>query len=324
MINAIKRAFGFSEQYSYSEFDELDKEDGAPAAALPEPAAEAQAAPGEGDDAFLDAVLAVVNSSLPPVVAEAVDPVRQRAKLRAILGPAMEEFSARMRRDALKELTGDRAKMQTELEELRTEKKEFASRREEQKANLLSEQRQRRALQDRNRDLEAKIDQLDSEIEQHKLTISSLMNKIRVAEVSEGDIEALKSAYEAQIGDLKARIDAKEAENVELSARIADLEAPKALQAALEQRKEIAGEADDETLFAAEPAPKKPRRARRRRPAEPQGEPSPELAEMEIVDWLLPGGTPAGHTPSGPDPDFGYQPPKHSPEPDPNTQLTLF
>ena len=321
MINAIKRAFGFSEQYSYSEeLDELDKDTDAAEAAAPEP----DPVPSdEASDAFLNAVLAVINSSLPPVVAEAIDSGRQRAKLRQMLGPAMDEFACAMRRMALKELTGDRAKMQTELEELRTEKKDFASKRDEQKASLLSEQRQRRALQDRNRDLEARIAELDSEIEQHKLSISSLMNKIRVAEVSEGDFEALKTSLESRVNDLKTKLEAKEAENLELSARIADLEAPKALQEALEQRKELTA---DMASTDADEAPRKPRRSRKRKTpvAVSQGEPSADLAEIEIVDWLLPGGAPAGHTPAGPDPDFGYQPPRPPPAPAPHPPRPLF
>lgn len=323
MINAIKRAFGVSESYSYAEFDEVEKEEKAPATAETSEI-ETPAAPGDEETGLLDAILNIVNASLPPLVSESIDRERQRARLYETLGDSFTLFAAAMRRKAISELTGDRAKMQTELDELRAERKEVASKREEQKANLLSEQRQRRALQERNRDLETKISELDAEIEQHKLTISSLMNKIRVAEVSEGDVTAIKESYEARIETLNAKLEAKEAETVELSARIAELESPLALSNALEQRREMTDGADEPSVAeAAEPQPKKQRR-KRRKPASPQGEPSAELAELESVDWLLPGGVPAGHTPPGPDPDFGYQPPRTIPEPDSDAQLTLF
>lgn len=320
MFNAIKRAFGFADK-TYTDFDDTEPKSSGVVTPGNESTLSADANVELADE-FLDAILSVLNANLPPLVYEAIDSERQRAKLSELLGPALVDLAARMRDDAKEELSDDRARMQSELEELRSQKKDFASKRDAQKASLLSEQRQRRALNDRNRDLEAKIAELESEIEQHRLTISSLMNKLRVSEVNGDDVEEVKTAYEHRIEELKAALQAKEAENVELAAKIADLEAPKALEAALEQRKEIVEAGSSESQKSKKS--RKPRKPRKTKPTDIKAKTAEELADMEMVNFLVAGSAPAAHTPPEPDSNFGYQPPKHAPEPNPEIQLTLF
>lgn len=305
----LRNIFGADD--STVEFDDIDRPINTPAAA--EKQAVAPVA-GELSDELLDAMLSVVNSQLPPIVAECIDREAQRRYLAGILGQPLADFADACRRKAISELTGDRAKMQSELETLRSERKEIAGKREEQKAALLSEQRQRRALSERNRDLEAKIDQLDSEIEQHKLTISSLMNKMRVAEVSEGNDSALQRQLDDLRGQLEQRdalISAKDAEILTLTERIANLESAASEAAAAETAEE-------------NPAQQRKRRSRTRRQAPAYDPDNDTSADIDSVDWLLPGGVPAGHVGHVFDPDFGYQPPKQAPEPDSDSQLTLF
>lgn len=319
MFDSIKRALGFGHK-QYTDFEDcsesvqLHADAGEQTLEAVTPEIDLEFA-GE----FLDSILAVINANLPPLVSESIDSDRQRAKLTQLLGPALVKFADKMKEEALRSLSTDREKMQTELDELRSQKKDFASKREEHKANMLSEQRQRRALTDRNRDLEAKIDELQSEIEQHKLTVSSLMNKIRVSEVTDSEVEGVKASYEHQLQQLKTKIEALEAENLEQAAKIAELEVPQALEAALEQRKEI--------VEAANPPAHKPKKTRkpRRKPESPvKTAVEEQLDELEMVNFLVPGGAPAGHVAPEPNPDFGYQPPKTAPEPNPDIQLTLF
>lgn len=317
MFNSIKKALGFGHKV-YTDFEESTDQLAA-SEELSEITPELEDLDIEIAGNLLDAILGVINANLPPLVSEAIDSDRQRAKLTQLLGPALVDFAEKMKADANRMLLTDREKMQTELDELRTQKKDFASKREEHKANMLSEQRQRRALTDRNRDLELKIDELQSEIEQHKLTVSSLMNKIRVSEVTDSEVEDVKASYEHQLQLLKAKIEALEAENLEQAAKIAELEVPQALEAALEQRKEIV-----DSATPPEPKPKKQRKPRRKVELPVQTQASEQLDELEMVNFLLPGGVPAGHVPAEPNPDFGYQPPKPSPEPNPDIQLTLF
>lgn len=313
--------FGAGEDDNEVEFEDIDR----PALETSEttpPKVITQSSDTELPVELLDAILAVINSQLPPIAAECVNPDAQRRYLSGLLGQPLLDYAESVRRKAIGELTGDRAKMQSELEELRAERKEVSSKREEQKAALLSEQRQRRALNDRNRDLEAKIDQLDSEIEQHKLTISSLMNKMRVAEVTEGDAATLREDLEqlrAQLKERDEKLAEKEREIAELSEKVANYESASAVDAVLEQRREATGEEKTDNS-----KPAKKRRGRPRRSSTAYDPENDASAELDSVDWLLPGGVPANHTPHVADPDFGYQPPKQAPEPDSDAQLTLF
>lgn len=328
----LRKVFGASENDQEVEFDDFDKPEAAPrqqAAQGPAQGAGREIAAGEMPVELLDAILSIINAQLPPVAAQCINPDAQRRYLASCLGSHLAEYAESLKRKAVSELTGDRKKMQTELETLRAERKDVSSKREEQKAALLSEQRQRRALTDRNRDLENKIAELDSEIEQHKLTISSLMNKMRVAEVTEEDSATMRddlkqlreqlAAKDAELAEKVAAIEAKDAELAstrqsidELNAKVAELEAARL------QHQEAAAEAGEPSA-----APRK----RRGRPRKTNGFiPADDDTSMEIdsVDWLLPGGVPAGHVPHTSDPDFGYQPPKHAPAPDSDAQLTLF
>lgn len=308
--------FGASDVESEVDFDDLDRPaspEPAPASAPADgPAAPSTVAVGDIPAELLDAIASVINGQLPPMVAQCINPEAQRAYLAQQLGQPLADFAESLKAKVTSELTGDRAKMQAELEDLRARRKEVTDKREEQKAALLSEQRQRRALSDRNRDLEAKIDELDSQIEQHKLTIASLMNKMRVAEVTDGDTAALREDLVA----LNDTLSAKNEEIAALNAKIQELETAAAVAASLEQRREAEGE---------QPSDKPKRRRGSRRPKASAYDPENDTsADIDSIDWLLPGGVPAGHTPHVADPDFGYQPPKHSPVPDSDAQLTLF
>lgn len=328
-----RKLFGADDATTDVEFDDIDRAHAPAARPQPAASAPADAADGELPVELLDAILDVVNSQLPPVAAQCIDREAQRRFMAAALGESLTAYADSMKRKAVSELTGDRAKIQAELDELRSERKDFSALRDEHKAALLSEQRQRRALSDRNRDLEAKIDELAGEIEQHKLTIASLMNKMRVAEVTESDTAALRDEIEKLKSELAARsesIAAKDEEITSLTERIAEMESGAALDAALESRRRATEPepAPDESDEPATPPATASTRRRRGRPRKQQAAPynpaNDASADIDSVDWLLPGGAPAGHQPPASDPDFGYQPPKHVPAPDSDAQLTLF
>ena len=332
----LRTIFGSDDINDADEFDDVDTVVVSKPAEVqkPEPEAPAEVQESVSNELpkeLLDAILSVINAQLPPVASQCLDREAQRRYLAEILGQPLADLEEVLRKKALNELTGDRKKMQQELEELRAERKDFNAKREEQKASLLSEQRQRRALSDRNRDLESKITQLDSEIEQHKLTISAMMNKVRVAEVSEEDSRTMRddmaqlreelNQVRAELAAKAEALAAKEQEITALAEKIAEYESAGALEAALEQRNE-AVTADDDTA-STQTFVRKSRN--RRRKAQTVYTPEDDsMAGIDSVDWLLPGGVPASHVPHAADPDFGYQPPKHAPAPDSEAQLTLF
>lgn len=336
--NFLKRAFGLAPS------DDDDYEDDAltPAAPARPAATIAPKAANPATDADADrqiiptellaAIAEVINENFSPTLRQSIDPDRQLALLAERLGTPLHDFIARVaqttRECALKAMDGDRAKLQTELDTLRSERKQLESKREEQKSQLLSEQRQRRALNDRVRDLEAQLTASDAEKEQYQLEIKSMANKVRVAEVLDSDQSALSeenTALKSELDAMRSALEAKEKELADLAARLDELQAPQALDRALAQRDEMAPAADSA------PAEKDTHKRRRGRPRKEAAKPEAEAAEAEpmpddidSVDWLLPGGAPASHRPATADPDFGYQPPQRPTYPDSDAQLTLF
>lgn len=328
--NFFRKIFGSDASDETDEFDDFERTHGQNTQQLTatEASEEAIAESEELPEELLDAILGVINAQLPPVASQCLDRDAQRRYLSSILGQPLVNYGETLRKKALNELTGDRKKMQQELDELRAERKDLNAKRDEQRATLLSEQRQRKALSDRNRDLENKISELDSEVEQHKLTISAMMNKMRVAEVSEEDSQIMRdemAQMRNEIAELREQLTRKDEtiadkdkEITALAEKVAEYESSSALEAALDQRREAAGED-----VAATQAPRK-QRSRRKKSVAVYSPEDDSSVGIDSIDWLLPGGAPASHVPHVADPDFGYQPPKHAPEPDSDAQLTLF
>lgn len=263
MASFLKKIFGGED--AEVEFDDFDK----PAPHSPSALPAAPVADGDLPVELLDAILDIINAQLPPIAAQCIDRSAQRRYLAAALGRPLAAIA----------------------ESLKSNASAASVRREEQKAALLSEQRQRRALAERNRDLEAKINELDSQIEQYKLTVASMTNKMRVAEVTEGNASALRE----EIAALRSQLDEKD---------------------------ETIKKLKEEAKAAPADAERKPRKPRQRKQYVPAADDS--AAGIDSLDWLLPGGAPAGHVGHVSDPEFGYQPPKQAPAPDSNAQLTLF
>ena len=146
---------------------------------------------------LLDMITGIINESLPPLVKNSIDKESQRTMLADMLGQSFKEYVTRIaeitRSNALKAMDGDRSKLQIELDSLRSERKQLEAKRDEQKSQLLSEQRQRRALNDRVKDLEAQISAFEAERDQYQLEIKSMINKMRVAGVRESDDAELQN-----------------------------------------------------------------------------------------------------------------------------------
>lgn len=363
----IKRAFGFS-------VEELD-EDGnvnlnsvdsqmiptlQPVADAPAPAATSQPVGGPLPDnmpvEIIDGILAVVNESLPSLVRDCLDRDAQRMRLYQAMGESFKEYVNRMAQTAGNEarnsVNADRARLKTEIERMTAERKQMEQKRDEQKEQILSEQRQRRALTERLHDMEMKMNSFDAEREQYQLQIRELVNKLKVADVREGDDAELRAEIDRLRGEIKqlnadnaalrSDLEAKDTEINELTAKINELESTAAIDAAIESRNELLGvaraaqeevEADAEPDSApeasaaeAEPAPApKPKRRRGRPKKDLPAQTALDTDPDAEVDWLLPGGAPASASASvSADPDFGYQPPQRTLFHDDDNQPTLF
>lgn len=342
----FKRAFGFSVEDLDEDTDiNLNSVDSQMIPTL-RPGVQAPAAPQKTEMSasgplppdmpveIIDGILSVINESLPPMIRECLDRDAQRMKLYQAMGVSFKEYVSRLASDAstqaAKAVNDDRARVQAELEQLRSDRKQMEQKRDEQKEQLLSEQRQRRALTERVRDLENKLNSFDAEKEQYQLEIKSLLNKVRVSEVKDADDTELRARIEEltrENNKLKADMVNKEQEINELTAKINELESASVLDQALNARSQMMGTDDNENdtaTTANTPQRKKRRRGRPRKEDFAGAETESDLMLGEEVDWLRPGGSPMSSSASGSDSEFGYQPPQRNHITDDENQPTLF
>ncbi len=157
-------------------------------------------------DLIFEHVVEIFNSALPEFLAKSVDPAAQRKLLFDSLDESIKEYILRLAEEANRE---SELRWQTERNRLLSEidsHKEKAHKAEENqsesKNRQLSAERQKRALTERIHDLESQVTRLEAEHEQFELENKSLINKIRVSSIQEGDNDALKE----EIAHLKQQL----------------------------------------------------------------------------------------------------------------------
>jgi predicted RNase H-like nuclease (RuvC/YqgF family) len=346
-LNSIKRAFGiptddiddnddiYTPDNDETENPSLDQVSSATDSLAAEPHTEDAAATMPVE--LLDMITGIINESLPPLVKNSIDKESQRTMLADMLGQSFKEYVTRIaeitRSNALKAMDGDRSKLQIELDSLRSERKQLEAKRDEQKSQLLSEQRQRRALNDRVKDLEAQISAFEAERDQYQLEIKSMINKMRVAGVRESDDAELQNRIK-ELTDKNAGLtrilEEKDSEIADLSSRLNEAQSAQALENALSARSEMTGEnadtAEEQSVSESDEPKQKRRRGRPKKDTSAARQSRQDSSDgLDDIDWMLPGGAPASaaHHQSS-DPDFGYQPPQRPSFPDSDAQLTLF
>ena len=251
IFKRLKRAFGFDSQEYYEEddtpgidatvvplrkrteerasqyaapaatahrHDAAPPEAGVPAAdSTPETIAEdagmSRAVPSE----IFKTVVEVFNRSLPDFLGDSVDAERQQKFLYDALDDGMKRYLGSLDRDARRRYDemrhADMLKTETELKELREALRRQEEESEDVKKSQLSAERQKRALNERVRDLEKQIATLQAESEQLDLENKSLVNKLRINALQEKDIEAMR----ADAAELQEQLAKLRVENTRLS-----------------------------------------------------------------------------------------------------------
>lgn len=234
----IKRSLGFGGD-SYDEDDPLYEDttlslesDGSSAAMTSAPIAPEPPKPAEFSrqmqEAIFTKVVEVFNASLPDFLAKSVDPDRERQNLLDALDSGVKDYIDNISRQATEyceaQWKARQANMAAELEALKAKAGEIEKQSSEVKQRQLSADRQKRALSDRVHDLEATVAKLESEREQYELENRSLVNRIKVANVQQEDLEKAQADLQAlQLEFNKLRQDPQGA----LSAQLAELEKQK-------------------------------------------------------------------------------------------------
>lgn len=192
-------------------------------------------------------VVKVFNDSLPEFLKQSVNEKSQCEYIYSQLDESIKLYLEQVAADARRQVAGrweaERKQLMAQMSTLRTKMQKDEEDTAEIKKQQLSAERQKRALGDRVRDLEAQLHKAEAEMEQLSLENKSMANKIRVNAVlgtSEGETEAeAVEAMATQISELTASV---EASKNELNQAIED---KGALEKELQQLKEALKASED-------------------------------------------------------------------------------
>jgi len=209
IISKFKRALGFGSdddcdadrQLFADTADADEKLSDAPSDQDARQAHSGQAKPVEFDatmqDAIFTHIIDVFNSTIPDFFAKTVDKEAQLKYLRDSLDNGIKEYLDSLSKAAETyseaQWQSRNESMTSELETIRARASEIEKQSSDIKQKQLSADRQKRALTDRVHDLESQIAKLESEREQFELENRSLVNRIKVADVQQEDIEKLQT-----------------------------------------------------------------------------------------------------------------------------------
>lgn len=219
LLRSIAYAFGFGSTSRDDSFDDepsalvhpLRKETDTQETDTPNPPAEEEEAPqvitpqGGGDIpmSLFDGLLEIFNSSQPDFIKNCLDKEAQRRYLYDKLDHSWKDYMGaceiRLRKEADTRVESLSTKLNTELDSLRFRCKEMDEKEKAWKEQQLSADRQKRAINEKMREMEKQILTAQAEREQLELENRSLLNKIKAANVRESnperdDIEKTRAA----------------------------------------------------------------------------------------------------------------------------------
>ncbi|MDE7386112.1 MAG: hypothetical protein K2N28_03130 [Muribaculaceae bacterium] len=183
--------------------------------------------PVEQIDAIFATVVAEFNKALPAFIAEGANAEAQRRFLYDALNDDTKVFMQRVQSRAVelcnRRWEKERLSLNARLTELKARQQSLETTESEKSKQLLSAERQKRALNERVHDLESQIATLEAEKDQYELETRSLVNKLRVSNmVNEGMEIPDVSTYEERIAAMQADIDRLTGENETLTAAAAE------------------------------------------------------------------------------------------------------
>ncbi len=155
---------------------------------------------------IFDHVLAVFNEALPDFLSRTGDPEARRKYLFDSLDTGVRQYldSLSMKAEEYCEAQwkNRQAGMAAEMDALRVRSEEIEKQSTDIKQKQLSADRQKRALTERVHDLETQLSRLESEREQYELENRSLVNRIKVANIQQADLEMAQADLESLQSEL--------------------------------------------------------------------------------------------------------------------------
>ncbi|MCM1448822.1 MAG: hypothetical protein NC082_00620 [Clostridiales bacterium] len=249
IVKTIKKAFGFVD-------DDVDDDDmtvisesanevssctTSPSLSAGEDSGEVESDPVIPVDTIFKSVVDEFNKAMPSFLSTGANAEAQRQHLYNVLDADVKSFLQSLNVNALERCNHrweqERNRLNNEVDTMKGHIKKLEETEAEKSKQLLSAERQKRAIQERVRDLEAQIASVEAEKDQYALETRSLVNKLRVsnllkegAEVPditafESHIEELNKQLEEQKNSYEASIEQIAGEKTELQSRYSALEA---------------------------------------------------------------------------------------------------
>ena len=156
---------------------------------------------------IFESVVKIFNESLPDFLKSCVDIDAQRKYIYDALNDDMKKYlsnlSAETRQRCDAKWKEERTRLQTEMAQIKEQCKTIEEQRGEWQKQQLSAERQKRALSERLHDLEKQVATLEAEKEQYDLENKSLLNKLKVSAVVNGDLTELQQ----EIAELQSQLE---------------------------------------------------------------------------------------------------------------------
>lgn len=239
LFNKLKTAFGFSDNDVEAEFNGDDIVRDATVTPLSQSKSKAQPEhhiveaatvnttpsnsklpelPKQLPENLFLSVVKIINEQLPPIFKNNINEQAQAKQIYEALDNSHKEYIKSIAESVEKRTAlmweQDRTRLNDELKQLKDKSRKIEEKSEEWKNRQLSADRQKRALNDRVKDLMMQIDALQAEKEQYDLENKSLVNKIRVLSTQGEDTNQLISDNQflrQELNMLKAKLaEAKE------------------------------------------------------------------------------------------------------------------
>lgn len=195
---------------------------------------------------IFEGVVGIFNEALPAFLRDSVDPEKQRQLLFDSLDKSVKDYFEHMEKNVERRLhsryQAESRHLQEQIEELRRKARKEEEGNSNAKNLQLSAERQKRALSERVHELEKQLASIEAENEQYILENKSMANKLRMAALVDGDVEAGERIAEAdrKVAEAEGQLAAAQ-EALKLSEeRIAELTAAAATQEAAEDSARVA------------------------------------------------------------------------------------
>ncbi len=205
LFDNIKTMFGMDSEpetpakaiqsHTPSYINPFKKEEPAEPAAEPTPEKDSADVEAAISDEIVEKVTSVLNSSLPEYARECIDKDAQAKYVKSLIGSALSDFLSNVqvtaKESARQEWQKERMDLAHKSAETDKQLNEYRAKSDELRNRMQSLDRQKTTLNERIISLEARVATAEAEREQYELECKSLMNKLKVAAVSD---ESLQSA----------------------------------------------------------------------------------------------------------------------------------